>query len=557
MLKRNTKIIGLLLAFTVGSTIFAGCSKKEEGGVNKKTDQVIVYNLGADPKTLDPALNAAVDGATVLSNAFEGLTKLDNKDAPIAGVAERWDISSDELEYTFHLRKDAKWSDGQQVKASDFEYAWKRALDPNTAAEYAYQLYYLKNAESYNSKEAKDGKAKATVDEIGVKAIDDSTLKVTLEYPTKYFLSLTAFPTYFPVRKDIVDKNPTAWSNEVSSYISNGPFKMSEWKPKDTITFVKNENYWNESKIKLEKIEYKMIDEATAALSAFKTGQFDIIESPPAQELPNLLKDGTAKIYPSLGTYFYCLNLSDKAEGVDKEAAKALKDPKVRKALTLAINRKDIVENVTKGEQIPAVSFVPKGIKESGDKDFQNKEYYKPEGNIEEAKKLLAEAGYPEGKGFPTIPLSYNTNQGHQNIAQAVQDMWRKNLGIEVELKNEEWKVFQESRNNKDYIIARHGWIGDYSDPMTFLDMWSSTSGNNDAAYDNKDYDKALNNAKNELDPAKRMAFLHEAEDLLMNDMPIVPIYYYTNIICQKDYVKGVVKSPLGFVFFENAYVEK
>ncbi|MBU5590619.1 peptide ABC transporter substrate-binding protein [Clostridium sp. MSJ-4] len=554
MLKRNKRIITSLMCIAMTVTTLAGCTTKQEQGEEpkepKKVDQVIVYNLGADPKTLDPALNAAVDGATVLSNAFEGLTRLDDKDKPVKGVAEKWDVSSDGLEYVFYLRKDAKWSDGQPVKASDFEYAWKRALNPDIAAEYAYQLYYLKNGEAYNHKEV-------SVDEVGVKATDDNTLKVTLENPTVYFLSLMAFPTYFPVRKDIVEKEPKEWATKPESYVSNGPFKMSEWKPKDTITFVKNENYWGAKEVKLDKINYKMIDDATASLSAFKTGQFDIIEAPPAQELPTLLKEGIAKIYPYLGTYFYCINLSDKAEGVDKEAAKALKDPKVRKALSLAINRKDIVENVTKAEQVPAVSFVPKGIEESPGKEFQNKAYYKPEGDIEQAKKLLAEAGYPEGKGFPKIPLTYNTNQGHQNIAQAVQDMWKKNLGIEVELRNEEWKVFQETRNEKNYIMARHGWISDYTDPMSFLEMWISTSGNNDASYKNPEYDKLISASKKELDLTKRMEILHKAEDVFMEDMPIIPIYYYTNVICQKDYVKGVRKSPLGFTFFEKAYVEK
>ncbi len=545
------KMSVLLLALTVSASFF-GCSQKggKSGEGDKKTPQVIRYNLGADPKTLDPALNAAVDGATVLSNAFEGLMRLDDKDQPIYGVAEKYDVSKDGLNYTFYLRKDAKWSDGKPVKAQDFEYAWKRALDPANAAEYAYQLYYLKNGEAYNTKKAKP-------EDVGVKAENDTTLKVTLEYPTIYFLSLMAFPTYFPVRQDIVEKAPKEWANKPETYVSNGPFKMSEWKPKDTITFVKNDNYWNAKTVKLDKIEYKMIEDATSSLSAFKTGQLDLIEAPPAQETPTLVKEGIAKIYPSLSTYFYCINLTDKAESLDKDLAKALKDPKVRKALALAINRKEIVENVTKGGQVPAVSFVPKGIKETPSKDFQGKEYFKPEGDVAEAKKLLAEAGYPDGKGFPKVTLMFNTNQGHQNIAQAVQDMWKKNLSIDVELKNEEWKVFQKTRNDKNFLIARHGWTGDYSDPMTFLDMWVTNGGNNDAGYSNTEYDKLINAAKRELDPAKRMSLLHQAEDVLMNDMPIIPVYYYTNVICEKEYVKGVRKSPLGFVFFDKAYVEK
>ncbi|WP_055667589.1 peptide ABC transporter substrate-binding protein [Desnuesiella massiliensis] len=552
MIKRKlSKLSSLFLAFTLLATTLVGCTKKDPASETKtNVPQVIKYNLGVDPKTLDPALNAAVDGATVLSNAFEGLMKFDDKDQPIYGVAEKYEISKDNLSYTFYLRKDAKWSDGQPVKAQDFEYAWKRALNPDVAAEYAYQLYYLKNGEAYNTKKAK-------AEDVGVKAESDTVLKVNLEYPTAYFLSLMAFPTYFPVRKDIVEKDPEAWATKVESYVSNGAFKMTEWKPKDVIVFSKNENYWNSKEVKLDKIEYKMIEDSTSYLSAFKVGQLDLIETPPAQEVAQLLKDGIAKISPFLGTYFYCINLSENAEKVDPAAAKALKDPRVRKALTYAIDRKLIVENVTKSGQVPAVSFVSKGIPESPSKDFQSKEYFKPEGDIAKAKQLLAEAGYPDGKGFPKIAFLYNDKGDNKNIAQAIQDMWKKNLNIDMELKVEEWKVFQQSRNDKNYSIARHGWLADYVDPMTYLDMWTSNSGNNDAAYKNPEYDRLINEAKKEVDQAKRMKLLHDAEDILMNDMPIIPIYYYSNVVCSKDYVKGVRKSPLGFMFFDKAYVEK
>lgn len=552
MLKRLSKLSVVFLALAISASALAGCSGKNSSDdpAKEKVPQIIKYNLGVDPKTLDPALNAAVDGATVLSNAFEGLMKLDEKDKPIAGVAEKWEVSSDGLEYTFKLRKDAKWSDGKQVKAEDFEYAWKRALEPKVAAEYAYQLYYLKNGEKFNKGEAK-------AEDVGVKAVDETTLKVNLEYATTYFLSLMAFPTYFPVRKDIVEKDPEAWATKPESYICNGPFKMKEWKPKDTLVFVKNENYWNAKSVTLDTIEYKMIEEATSALATFRSGEVDIIEQPPAQETPQLLKDGTAKLYPYLGTYFYCLNLSPNVEKVDPAAAKVIKDPKVRKALALAINRQLIVENVTKGGQVPAFSFVPKGIPDHENKDFTSKEYYKANGDVDAAKKLLQEAGYPDGKGFPKIVLSYNTNEAHQNIAQAVQDMWKKNLNIDIELRNEEWKVFQKTRNTKNYVIARHAWIADYVDPMTFLDMWTTSFGNNDAGYSNPKYDNLIDSAKKERDLAKRTEYLHQAEEVLMDDMPIIPVYYYTNIMCTKEYVKNVRKSPLGFVFFDKAVVEK
>ena len=549
---RLKKFLTLLVTGLVTTSIFLGCGSKEDGSADdkvSKVEQKISYNLGAEPKTIDPGLNSATDGSTVISNAFEGLCRLDEKDQPIPGVAEKWDISEDGLTYKFYLRKDAKWTDGKEVTAKDFEYAWKRALDPKTAAEYGYQLFYLKNGEAFNS-------GKASKDDVGVKAIDDYTLEVVLESPTAYFLSLMAFPTYLPVREDIVEKDPEGWANKPETYVSNGPFKLKEWNPKDSMIFVKNENYWNADTIKLETLEYRMIEEATSALASFKQGDLDFIEQPPSQEIPQLLADGTAKVYPYLGTYFYVFNLSEEAKNINPEVAKVLQDVKVRKALSLAINRKLIVEQVTKGGQVGAYSFVPEGIPENKDKDFAGEKYFNPEGDLEEAKKLLAEAGYPNGENFPKIELLFNTGEGHQNLAQAIQDMWKKNLNIDVELKNEEWKVFQSSRNDKKFLIARHGWIADYADPMTFLDMWTSKSGQNDATYNNPKYDELIGKAKKELDPAKRMEFLHEAEKLLMEYMPILPIYYYTNVICMKENVKGVRKSPLGFTFFDKAYVE-
>lgn len=545
MLKRKlTKLGAIALTLAMSLSLFAGCGKKEAKG-----EQAIKFNINSEPKSIDPALNNGVNGGTILVNAFEGLTSLDEKNQAVPGVAEKWEASEDGLKYTFHLRKDAKWSDGKPVKAQDFEYAWKRALKPETAAEYAYQMYYLKNGENYN-------KGKAKIDEVGVKATDDYTLEVTLENPTAYFLALLAFPTYAPVREDVVSKDPQGWARKSETYISNGPFKMKEWKPKDTITFVKNDQYWNKDSIKLDRIDYKMIENESSALAAFKAGQLDYIKQPPAQETPKLLKDGVAKIYPNLGTYFYCLNISDNAEKVNAEAAKALKDPKVRKALTLAIDRKQIVENVTKGGQIPATSYVPVGVPKADGTEFKDKDYFKAEGDVQGAKKLLAEAGYPEGKGFPKIELLYNTNENHQNIAQAVQDMWRKNLGINIELKNQEWKVFQKSRTDKNYQMARHGWLGDYVDPMTFLDMWVTGAGNNDAGYSNAEYDKLVKAAMAESDAVKRMELLRKAEDILMEDMPIIPIYYYTEVVCLNKNVKEIRQTPLGFYYFDKAYIE-
>lgn len=562
---KKTRIMALIMTAIMTGTLLLGCTKtKEDEGekpgdgntpvVEETVEQKIVYNLGADPKTIDPQLNSAVDGSTIIHNAFEGLMREDENSKIVPGTAEKYEVSDDGTVYTFHIRKDAKWSDGKPVVAGDFEYAWKRALNPEVAAEYAYQLFYIKNGAAYYNQEKVGGKV-ATAEDVGVKVIDDNTLEVTLESPVPYFLSLAAFPTYFPVRKDIIEGNEEKWTLKPDTYISNGPFKMSEWKEKESITFVKNENYWDAKNVKLETLEVKLIDDQITYLNAFKSGEIDVIESPPQAEIPTLLDEGTAKIYPYLGTYFYVINVSDKAKDVDPKAAEALSNPKFRKALSLAIDRQLIVDKVAQGGQAPATSYVPAGILDSIGKEFQ-KDYSSKGANIEEAKKLLEEAGYPNGEGAPTITFTFNTDQGHQNIAQAVQDMWKKNLGINVELKNEEWAVFQDTRNNFQYSMARHGWIADYNDPMTFLDMWTTGNGQNNAGYSNKEYDKLIAQAKIELDDAKRTELLHKAEDILMDESPIIPLYYYTNVLCIDKNVKGTYKSPLGQMEFRDAYVE-
>lgn len=562
---KKTRIMALIMTAIMTGTLLLGCTKtKENEGekpgdgntpvVEETVEQKIVYNLGADPKTIDPQLNSAVDGSTIIHNAFEGLMREDENSKIVPGTAEKYEVSDDGTVYTFHIRKDAKWSDGKPVVAGDFEYAWKRALNPKVAAEYAYQLFYIKNGAAYYNQEKVGGKV-ATAEDVGVKVIDDNTLEVTLESPVPYFLSLAAFPTYFPVRKDIIEGNEEKWTLKPDTYISNGPFKMSEWKEKESITFVKNENYWDAKNVKLETLEVKLIDDQITYLNAFKSGEIDVIESPPQAEIPTLLDEGTAKIYPYLGTYFYVINVSDKAKDVDPKAAEALSNPKFRKALSLAIDRQLIVDKVAQGGQAPATSYVPAGILDSIGEEFQ-KDYSSKGANIEEAKKLLEEAGYPNGEGAPTITFTFNTDQGHQNIAQAVQDMWKTNLGINVELKNEEWAVFQDTRNNFQYSMARHGWIADYNDPMTFLDMWTTGNGQNNAGYSNKEYDKLIAQAKVELDDAKRTELLHKAEDILMDESPIIPLYYYTNVLCIDKNVKGTYKSPLGQMEFRDAYVE-
>lgn len=545
MIKRK-RVLATLLAAVVVSSVFIGCGKGSSTG---NSAQKVTINLGADPKTIDPGLNSTVEGSRVINNAFEGLTNSDKDGKSVPGVAEKWDVSADGLTYTFHLRDNAKWSDDKAVTANDFEYAWKRVLEPNTASEYANQMFYLKNGEAFNS-------GKATIDDVGVKSTDDHTLVVTLENPTPYFLSLTAQATYAPVRKDIVDGS-TSWTLKPETYVSNGPFKMSQYKPKDTLDLVKNPSYWDSSNVKLDTVSFKFLENESSALSAFKSGQLDILPSPPAAETPKLLGDGTAKAYPYIGTYYYDLNVSPKAAQTNPEAAKALNNPKVRKALSLAIDREALVNQIVQGGQKSATSFVPSSVSDTNGTNFKSKDYYTSSANIEESKKLLAEAGYPDGQGFPSLEILYNTGQGHQNVAQAVQDMWNKNLGVNITLRNVERKVHLDEMKNGSYLIARDGWIADFNDPVTFLDILVTGNGQNRPGYSNAEYDKLIANAKKESNPSKRFELMHKAEDILMNDMPVIPIYEYSNVVCVNPKVKDIYLSPLGSIICKDAHIEK
>lgn len=539
------KICAVALTLALGMSVFAGCGSSNSGESGRK----LIYNLGEDPETIDPTLNTSSGAGSIIDNAFEGLMRLDENEKAIPGVAEKMEVSDDSLVYTFTLRKDAKWSDGQAVTAKDFEYSWVRALTKETAAEYNYQLFYIKNGEKFYNGEA-------TRDELGIEVVDDHTLKVTLEAPTAYFPELTAFTTYMPLREDIVTADPDGWATEPETYVSNGPFKLVQWDMKDQLIFEKNEEYWNADEIKLPGVVYKLVTDQNTAYSSLKSGDFDMVDTVPPAEIASGKEEGLVTIYPNLATYMLVVNVG-KQSTLPEDVKKALSDVRVRKALAISIDRKALVENVTKAEQVPAYSFVPQGIKNENGEDFADREYYDAnQANVDEAKKLLAEAGYPNGEGLPTLEFMYNTEGDHKLIAQAIQQDWAK-IGVNVELTNQEWKVFLNTRQEGQYEIARHGWSGDYVDPMTFLDLWVTGGGNNDAGYSNTEYDKLVAEAKSEADQDKRWEIMKQAEDVLMNDMPIIPLYYYTKVKGAKPEVKGVRVSTLGHVFFDKAYIEE
>jgi len=548
-LKKRFMMLGILIL----SLLMVACGGKKEASSEKEAEQVLVFNLSSEPKTVDPQLNSATDGGIVINNTFEGLMRMNDEGMPVPATAESYEVSEDGKVYTFHIRENAKWSDGQPVKAGDFEYAWKRALDPAVASEYSFQLYYIEGAQEYFE-------GNASADDVAVKAIDDKTLEVTLVGPTPYFLALTTFYTYMPVREDVVAKKPEGWAKDTSIAVSNGPFIIGEYAPSSKIVLVPNENYWNKESVKLDKIVFEEIVDQTTALTAYENGEIDVLNVVPQQDIPRLqLEDPTFSIAPYLGTYYYIFN-------VDKEPTD---DVNVRKALTYAIDRKAITEQVAKGGQLPATGFVPTGLFDSEGRDFRATAGdfdISVNADIEKAKEYLAKAGYPNGEGFPKLTVVYNTSEGHKAIAEAVQEMWKKNLGIDVELMNQEWAVFQDTRHVGNFEIARAGWIGDYADPMTFLDLWTSYSGNNDAQWkwttdekkfaSNKEYDALIEKSKVS-QGTERDELLYKAEKILMDEMVTMPIYYYTGTIMVKEHVAGWERDILGTWYFGNTEIQK
>ncbi len=521
-----------------------GKDEDKQDGANSVA-QEIIWNLGSNPKHLDPGLNAATDGGDVGNNLFEGLVREFNGEYRPA-IAKSWEVSDDGLVYTFHL-KDTKWSDGTPLTAYDFEYSWKRVIDPETASEYAFIMDPILNATPCNEGEV-------AIEEVGVKAINENTFQVTLKSPTPYFLGLTAFYTFFPVNQKAVEAGENGlWAKQPENFICNGPFKLVEFIDADRMVFEKNEYYWNADAINLEKITALMIVEESTAYTAYQNDEIDLLNKVPNDLIPQLMvEDPEFYVLPVIGTYYYTFNMRD-------DSIPELKDLRVRKALSYAIDRKQVVEQVLKGGQLPAPGFVSPGILDAEGKDFRTVagDYGIPmdDSKLEEAKALLAEAGYPNGEGFPTIDLKYNTSESHKTMAEAIQAMWKENLGINVELSNAEWAVFQDEKRNGNFDVARGGWLGDYSDPNTMLDLFIIDGSFNDGKWVNEEYTKLIQEAAY-LSGQERMNNFYKAEKILMEELPIVPVYFYTDFFMVKSKVYGVSKTKLNSLWLGDAKVE-
>ncbi|MGE5623626.1 MAG: peptide ABC transporter substrate-binding protein [Methanocella sp.] len=529
-------LLAMVMLLALGATAVAAPAPKDQ--------QVLRFPNGTEPETIDPALSTGIPEANIELAIFEGLTRIGPNDVIIPGVASKWEVSKDGLTWTYHLRK-SKWSNGDPVTAKDFEYAWKRALAPATASEYAYQLFYIKNAEDFNAGKIKDAS------QLGIKVIDDYTLQVTLASPTPYWDFLTGFPTLMPVHKKFVEADPKAWFTKPETYIGNGPFKLSQWQHNSKLILVKNENYWDAKKVKLQKIEFSLIDSNTTQEAMFETNQLDVLDDIPLPTIERWKKDPGYEVSPYIGTYYYIVNTNK------------IKDKRVRQALYLGFDRKTLVEKITKGGQAPAYAYTPAGFPDPVKKGA---EYRAVGGNflttgdlakdIEKAKKLLADAGYPNGKGL-SFNILYNTSESHKRIAEYMQQQWKQNLGIDVKLSQQEWQVYLDTRDTDNFDLARAGWIGDYVHPMTFMDMHVTGGGNNDSKWGNKKYDELIDFAKNTLDQKAAFKAMHDAEAIMMDEVPVIPIYFYTELHVFKPWVKNLKVSALGFWQFKEAWVEK
>ncbi|NQU09825.1 peptide ABC transporter substrate-binding protein [bacterium] len=475
---------------------------------------LVILN-GTEPETIDPAIITGQPEGRVVTALFEGLTRNDPATArAIPGVAERWEISPEGTVYTFHLRR-AQWSNGDPLTAHDFVWSWQRTLAPATASEYAYLLFHLVNAERYNSGELTDFAA------VGVRALDEDTLEVRLQSSTPFFLDLCAFPTLYPVHRPSVERWPEDWLKP-GRLVSNGAYQLETWRINDRLRLRRNPRYWNAANVALETVDLLPVGSPQTAINLYLTGAADIIWDKgliPTYLLEELRSYPDCHTFGYLGSYFYRFNCT----------RPPFDDVRVRQALTLAVDRERLVTKITKGGEKPATHFTPPGIPG----------YDPPAGlghDPDRARSLLAEAGYPGGRGFPKFKVLFNKAGGgaasvNEQIAIEIREMWRQQLGIKCDLENQEWKVYLNSMSALDYDVCRSSWIGDYNDPNTFLDMFVTGGGNNRTGWSLPRYDELIRAAGQTLDPPRRAAIFAEAERILCRDeLPVLPLYFYVGV---------------------------
>ena len=531
-----------------GSTATSGSASSAAGSSTGSVNTAgFTVQYGPNPETLDPSLNSAVDGANTIITIFEPLLIINENNEVIGGQAESWEESEDGLTWTFTMRDGLKWSDGTDLNAKDFEYSFKRMVNPDTAAPYAETC--LGMIDGFDAAQAGDA------DALNVKASDDGkTLTIVLSYPCSYFDKMAAFATMSPVQQATVEANGDSWCTSADTFVSNGPYMITDWTPSERIVLTKNPNYvggWDNSKIVSDTITLLLLEDSSASFAAYNSGEAQLIKDVPTDEIPSLTKaedGGDFYVDTILGTYYVSLNLQ----------RDAFQDAKVRKALSLAIDRDYVANTIMQGTYTTADSIVGPGIvdesgyfHDNGNAPYISADY---EANLAEAKKLLEEAGYPNGEGYPTIEYSTNDAGYHVPLAEYLQQAWG-DLGITLTINKMEWSSFTPARRAGEYDVARNGWVMDYNDPSNMLDLFCTGNGNNDGKYSNADFDAAID-ASRVADSAEHFAQLHKAEDILMEDMGCLPIAYYNDYWLQSPTLKGTWHSPYGYWYLQYGYIE-
>jgi ABC-type oligopeptide transport system substrate-binding subunit len=517
----------------------AGCRRQTEyfGKLDPPAENVFRFNNAAEPEYIDPGMATGQPDQRIIFLLFQGLTTNDPKTLQARpGMAERWETSPDRLTYTFYLRRNAVWSDGTPITARDFVYSWTRVLDPKTGSRYATNLYHIANGEEFNLGRVKDPS------QLGVRALDDSTLEVRLRAPTPYFLFLTSFYTLYPVPRHVVETYGAQWTDP-AHIVSNGPFLLVEHQTNARFEFVRNPRYWNAERVRLDRVIAYSVDDAYTGTNMYESGMIDWFPSGyiPPEFIPYMKgRFRDFRSTPYLSIYYYEVNVT----------RPPLDDPLVRRALSMAVDRRALTDELLKGGQIPGAHFVPVGFP-----DYQSPPG--PEYDPEQARRLLAQAGYPNGAGFRPIEILFNTLENHRKIAEAIQQMWAKNLKIQVSLHNEEWASYLKSRNNQQYDVARAGWVADYPDPSTFTELMESTNGNNRTGWKNAEYDRLLVLARRALDPLERLKLMQQSEALLLDQLPVLPLYTYTTNELIKPYVRGFYPSPLDEHLLNEVWIDR
>ncbi|MDO8538946.1 MAG: peptide ABC transporter substrate-binding protein [Opitutaceae bacterium] len=519
---------------------FTGCPQRETAVQRGNRDQILHRSLGYDVVDLDPHLVTGIAEGEVMRALFEGLVAEDPENLhPVPGMAERWDVSADGLVYTFHLRADAKWSNGTPVTAADFVASYRRILTPSLAADYANMLYILQGAEAYHKGANKD------FSHVGVSAVDPRTLRLVLEHPASYFLALLVNPPWRPVPIAVLeqhgrsDQRGNAWTRP-ERIVTNGPFVLKKWTPNQVMIVEKSATYWDAAKVRLKAVHFYPMDSRDAEERAFRAGQLHITDAVPVAKIAAYRRDSPhlLRIDPYLATEFLRLNTQ----------RAPFTDPRIRRAFAMAIDRESLMKALG-GQVKPAHAFTPPDT--AG---------YTPaariETNVAAARALLKEAGYEGGRGLPVIEFLYPNSENVRVMAEALQEMWRRELGVEVRLINQDLKVTFAARRSGDFQMMRSNWIGDYLDPATFLDIFRGDSGNNYTGWSNSSYDAALFAAARTIDPAARRELLQKAEALLLEAVPIIPIYYYTHVFLKQPSVQGWHPTLLDHHPYKHVWLE-